>query len=571
MSSKSAAAELARASTCDEELDVLIVGAGFSGLYQLDRLRTLGFSARIYEAAPALGGVWYWNCYPGARCDTHGPLYQFSREDLWKDWDFDELYPSWDKIREYFDYVDGKLKLSQDIRFNTRVSAAKFDEASGQWRVTTEDGHRARARFLVLCTGIGSKPHIPDIEGLNDFRGRVYHTGQWPQEGVDLSGQRVGVIGTGATGVQVIQELAPVVSQLTVFQRTPNMALPMRQRQLDAAEKRKWKEGMPEKYAKRARTFGGYEYDFYDYAGPTAAGHSPEKIQAMYEQYWAEGGFVPWLGNFAEIWTDERLNRVAYDFWRDKVRQRIVDPAIAEKLAPTEPLHPYGVKRISLEQRYFEVFNQDNVRLVDLRETPLTRVTASGVMTADGINHEVDVLILATGFDMVTGGLTAIDIQGTTGVSLREKWKGGVSAYLGTMTSGFPNMLYVYGPQAPAGLSNGPSSSELHGEEVVQVLKYMKDNNLTRIESTVESDRAWRQRIDEYAAGTLFGRADSWYMASNIPGKPKQMINYALGMPDYLAQWAQVKEAGYAGFELSGPGTEANARLAKFERARTGT
>jgi len=534
----------------DEQLDVLVVGAGFSGLYQLHRLRQCGFSVKIYEAAPELGGVWYWNCYPGARCDTHGPLYQYSIEELWQDWDFDELYPSWDKIREYFHHVDRKLDLSRDIRFDTRVSSARFDDAQRCWRVRTEDGRQATARFLVMCTGIGSKPYTPDIPGLSSFAGRVYHTAQWPQQGVDLAGLRVGVIGTGATGVQVIQETGPIAAHLTVFQRTPNMALPMRQRQLDAADKQALKHGLREKYAKRARTFGGYEFDFRDYAGESAAGHTPEQVQAMYEKFWAEGGFVPWLGNFASIWTDEKTNRVAYDFWRDKVRQRIRDPRLQEKLAPTEPPHPYGVKRISLEQRYYEVFNQDNVELVDLKETPIEHVTERGVLCRDGRLHELDVLVLATGFDMVSGGLTAIDIRSPAGLSLREHWRHGVSAYLGTATHGFPNMLFVYGPQAPAGLSNGPSSSELHGDEVIALLCRLREQGLTRIEPTAEADAAWRRRIDDYAAGTLFGRADSWYMSSNIPGKPRQMINYPLGMPDYLEQWRQVTEDGLKGFEL---------------------
>ena len=533
-----------------DDVDVLIVGAGFSGLYQLHRLRQLGFTTKIYEAAPELGGVWYWNCYPGARCDTHGSLYQFSNEELWKEWDFDELFPSWDQIRAYFHYVDRKLDLSRDIRFNTRVSHAQFDEASCTWLAETESGQVARARFLVLCTGIGSKPYQPEIAGMRDFKGSVYHTAYWPQEGVDLSGKRVGVIGTGATGVQVIQETAPVASHLTVFQRTPNMALPMRQRKLDARAKRELKIGLPEKYDKRARTFGGYEYDFYDYAGPSSDAYTPEQVQAMYEEYWQEGGFVPWLGNFANIWTDERANLVAYEFWRDKVRQRIKDPAVAEKLAPTVPPHPYGVKRISLEQNYFEVFNRPNVRLVDLREAPIERLTADGILTSDGIEHKLDVLVLATGFDMVSGGLTAIDIKGPSGLTLRDKWKGGISAYLGSATHGFPNMLFVYGPQAPAGLSNGPSSSELQGEELIHLLTYMRDNGNRRVEAKDEADSAWRQRIDEYADNTLFGRADSWYMAANVPGKARQMINYPMGIPDYLNRWAESKSAGYAGFDI---------------------
>lgn len=535
----------------EEQLDILIVGAGFSGLYQLYRLRQLGFRAKIYEAAPALGGVWYWNCYPGARCDTYGPLYQFSMEELWQDWDFDELYPSWEKIREYFAYADHKLGLSQDIRFNTRVSGARFDESTCRWLVETDSGRRASAQFLVLCTGIGSKPHHPALAGLADFAGRCYHTGNWPQEGVDLAGQRIGVLGTGATGVQVIQEAGPVAAHLTVFQRTPNMALPMRQRTLDDAAKRALKVNMAEKYAKRARTRAGYDFDYLDYAGESAAGLTPQQIQDMYEAFWEEGGFIPWLGNFPEIYTDEKLNRVAYDFWRDKVRQRIHDPAMAARLAPTEPPHPYGVKRISLEQRYYEVFNQPNVTLVDVRETPITRLVREGVETSDGRIHALDILVLATGFDMVTGGLTAMDIRSTRGVALREQWREGVSAYLGTMTHGYPNMLYVYGPLAPAGLSNGPSSSELQGDEVVALLQYMRDKGYTRIESGAEADAAWRKRIDDFAAGTLFGRTESWYMASNVPGKTPQMINYPIGMPDYLEQWRLVKAAAYTGFMLS--------------------
>jgi len=539
------------AAASHENLDVLVVGAGFSGLYQLHRLRQLGFKVKIYEAAPALGGVWYWNCYPGARCDTYGPLYQFSMEELWQDWDFDELYPSWEKIREYFQHVDRKLGLSPDIRYNTRVSAAHFDEAACRWQVETESGHSASAQFLVLCTGIGSKPHRPALAGLDDFAGRCYHTGHWPQAGVELAGQRIGVLGTGATGVQVIQEAGPIAAHLTVFQRTPNMALPMRQRSLDDDAKRALKVNMAEKYAKRALTRAGYDFDYLDYAGESAAGLSAAQIRQMYEAYWQEGGFIPWLGNFAEIYTDEKVNRMAYDFWRDKVRQRINDPAMAETLAPTEPPHPYGVKRISLEQRYYEVFNQPNVTLVDLRATPITRVVRDGVLTSDGRVHALDILVLATGFDMVTGGLTAMDIQGPSGVSLRDQWKKGVNAYMGTMTHGFPNLLYVYGPLAPAGLSNGPSSSELQGDEVVALLQHLREQGLRRIESSAEADAAWRKRIDDFAAGTLFGRAESWYMANNIPGKAPQMINYPLGMPDYLEQWRVLKAADYAGFRFN--------------------
>ena len=534
-----------------DEVDVLIIGAGFSGLYQLHHLRRAGFKVKVYEAAPSLGGVWYWNCYPGARCDTMGSLYQFSAEELWQDWNFDELYPSWDQIRSYFEHVDRKLDLRKDIRFDTRVASARFDSSTNMWTVRAENGRVAKARILLLCTGIGSKPFYPAIDGVEDFRGQMYHTAAWPQEGVDLTGKRVGVIGTGASGVQVIQEAGPVAAELIVFQRTPNFALPMRQKRLDAEANRKMKERYPADFAKRARTFAGYDYDAMDFAGETTDGFTREQIIELYEDFWEKGGFWLWLGNFRSMYMDEQVNLVVYEFWRDKVRQRIKDPVLAEKLAPTVQPHPFGTKRISLEQNYFEQFNRKNVRLVDLQETPIERVTGRGVRTRDGIEYELDILVLATGFDMVTGGITAIDIRGTSGESIRDKWRSGVSAYLGSATNGFPNMLFVYGPLAPAGLSNGPSSSELHGDEIIELLRYMRDRKLTRIEATAEADDAWRERIDSFANTTLFGRSNSWYMAANVPGKAKQMINYPLGIPDYLEQWRQVKKDGYSGFSMS--------------------
>lgn len=562
MSSVAARTERPQSPNKPEELDVLIVGAGFSGLYQLDRLRDLGFSVKIAEAAPALGGVWYWNCYPGARTDVPGLIYQFAHKELWKDWDFDELYPNWEQLRAYFQHVDEKLDLSRDIYFDTRVKEAQFDEDERRWVVQSEDGKVFRPRFLVLCTGIGSKPYIPPIPGLSDFGGATHHTAYWPQGGVELQGERVGVIGTGASGVQVIQEIGPVVGYLTVFQRTPNMAQPMRQRALSAAEKKELKDGLPgppvpgghlpmdERLERRAHTFFAFDYDFLDYAGLTADGLTDDQIREIYEKNWAVGGHVPWLGNFADAFTDEDVNKRAYEFWRDKVRERIKRPEMVEKLAPTVPPHPYGVKRISLEQAYWEVFNQDNVELVDLRENPIERVIGEGVMTRDGTVHALDALVLATGFDMVSGGITAIDIKNAQDVKLRDQWKPGVAAYLGSMTHGFPNMFFVYGPHAPAGLSNGPSSSELQGEEIVRLLQYLRDAGRTRIEPTEEADLNWRKRVDDYAEATLFGRADSWYMQANIPGKTRQCINYPLGMPDYLAQWRNSADANYLGFDI---------------------
>ena len=531
-----------------DEVDVLIVGAGFAGLYQLQRLRSLGLSVKVYEAAPGLGGVWYWNCYPGARVDSRGTIYQFSAPQLWRNFDYDELYPGYEEVRAYFDHVDAELGLRRDIRFDTRVVGAEFDEQARRWVVRTATGGIARARFLVLCTGIGAKPVLPDIPGLADFAGDWHHTALWPQGGVELAGKRIGVIGTGATGVQVVQECAAVAAHLTVFQRTPNMALPMRQQKLDGQAKAALRVDRDAQYAKRAETFGGFEFDF---VGPLSTELSPEELHRVYEDLWEKGGFRVWIGGFFDVLLDDRANAMVYAFWRDKVRQRVKDPVLAEKLAPTVPPHPFGAKRPSLEQNYYDVFNQPNVSLVDLRETPIERIVDKGVLTADGELHDLDVLILATGFDMVTGGLTQIDIRGTHGQTLAEQWRSGVDSYLGSAAHGFPNMLFVYGPLSPAGFANGPSAAELQGERIVEMIEFMHKGGFTRFEATTEADRAWRQHTDEIANLTLFPRAKSWYMGTNVAGKPPQLLNYPGGLPLYLQKWAEVKAGGYCGFEIS--------------------
>ncbi|MHA6794328.1 flavin-containing monooxygenase [Pseudonocardia bannensis] len=530
-----------------EELDVLVVGAGFAGLYQLDRLRKLGFSVKIYEAGAGLGGIWYWNCYPGARVDTNAPIYQYSREDLWRDWNFSELYPGWDEVRQYFRYVDEKLDLSRDIRFNTRVTGAEFDEDSRQWLVRADDGSTTRARYVVLCTGFAAKPYLPNLEGLEDFGGTWHHTALWPQDGLDLTGQRVGVIGTGASGVQVIQEAGRDAASVTVFQRTPNLALPMRQRKLDDEAQRRLKEEYPARFKMRAETFAAFDMDFIP---QSAADLSPEERTARYEELWAKGGFHFWLATFQDVLFDQNSNNSAYEFWRDKVRARIKDPALAEKLAPTDPPHPFGTKRPCLEQNYYDIYNQDNVSLVDLRETPIQRIVANGVQTADGV-HELDILVLATGFDAVTGGLTALDIRGTSGATLQDKWADGVEAHLGVATANFPNLLFVYGPQSPSGFCNGPSCAELQGDEIIDLLVHLREQGVTRIETTPAADTAWREHVAELVAPSLFVKADSWYMGANIPGKPREMLNYPGGLPTYLQKWQECKDAGYEGFVTS--------------------
>lgn len=534
-------------------LDVLVVGAGFAGLYQLDRLRTLGYSVKLYEAGSGLGGVWHWNCYPGARTDSWGPIYQFSREDLWRDWDLNELYPSRDSLCAYFDYVAQKLDLRKDIVLNTRVVAAQFDEQRRRWTVQaqhteSDEPIQVLARFVVLCTGFASQPYIPEIDGLASFRGEYHHTARWPQAGLDLGGKRVGVVGTGASGVQIIQASAPLAKHLTVFQRTPVLALPMRQRPLDAQANRELKQNYPKRYAMRGQTFSGFDYDFLEHG---AFDVTDDQRTEIYEQLWETGGLLPWLANFNDMFSDADANATFYAFWRDKVRQRINDPAVAEKLAPTKAPHPFGVKRPSLEQNYFEVFNRDNVTLVDVRETPIQRVTPTGVVTEDGIEHPLDVLVFATGFDAITGGITAIDIRGIDGESFADAFKPGVRNVLGVATAGFPNLFYIYGPQSPSAYSNGPTCAELQGDWVVRCLEHLRTGDYTRIEASAEAEKAWVAHVEELAEATLFPVADSWYMGANIPGKKRQALCYAGGLSAYLQECDDAARQGYSGFVLS--------------------
>jgi cyclohexanone monooxygenase len=526
--------------------DVVVVGAGFAGLYQLRRLRERGFSVRVYEAGAELGGVWYWNCYPGARVDSHVPLYEYSDANLWRDWCWTERFPSWEELRRYFRYVDGKLDLSRDIRFGTRVLSAEFDGQRNEWLIATDRGDQARARHVVFCTGFAARAHVPHLAGLETFAGQWLHTAHWPQGGIDLAGRRIAVIGTGASAVQVIQEAAPVAEHLTVFQRTPMLALPMQQQSLDPATQAERKGGYPDIYERRRHNFGGYDYRS---VGKSALEVSAEERRALYEDRWATGGFAFWANTFVDILRDEAANRTAYDFWREKVRARIDDPRIAEKLAPQTPPHPFGAKRPSLEQTYYEAFNRPNVELVDLKETPIERVTPQGVRTSAG-EYAADLLVLATGFDAVTGGLTQVDIRGVGGAALKDHWAGGVRTHLGLASAGFPNLLIVYGPQSPAGFCNGPTAAELQGDVVVECLAWLRERGLKRIEATPEAEEAWNAHIEDWAATSLFTKANSWYMGANIPGKPRQLLNYPGGLPLYLQKCAECADAGYAGFRL---------------------
>lgn len=528
------------------EYDVVIVGAGFSGVYQLHHLRKLGFSVRVLEAGSDLGGIWHWNCYPGARVDTHIPLYEFSAEELWRDWTWTERFPGWDELRKYFNYVDSKWDLRKDVDFNTRVEALTFDQKATKWTVTATNGTVVKGRFVVLCTGFAAKAFIPKFEGLDTFAGPHPHTAHWPQEGLDMRGKRVGVVGTGASSIQTIQEASKVASEVVVFQRTPCLPLPMQQRKLTPEDQNAIKDSYPERYALRAKTFGGFDFDFYP---KSALEVSPEERRAIYQDLWDKGGFYYWLGTFNDVFFDQKASDTSYEFWRSKTLPRIKNPKHAEILAPAKAPYPYGTKRPSLENGYFEVFNQDNVTLVDLNANPIQKITPTSVVTKDR-EFPLDIFVLGTGFDAVSGGILAIDITGVDGIKIQQRWSDGIKANLGLTSAGFPNLLFVYGPHSPSGFLNGPSAAEYQGDVIIELLKYLREKGYTRFESKAEADEEWSQHISDLIGMTLFPLANSWYMGANIPGKKRESLNYPGGLPLYLEKCKASADKGYEGFVL---------------------
>ncbi|MCL4117721.1 UNVERIFIED_CONTAM: hypothetical protein GTU68_054301 [Idotea baltica] len=501
----------------------------------------------VFEAESGLGGVWQSNRYPGARVDSHVPNYEYSMEPVWKDWNWSERFPGYQELRRYFEHVDNVLDLSQDISLETRVTSAAFDPQADRWDVQTDTGLTVHPRFFLLCTGFASKPFVPDLPGLADFAGEVHHSARWPEEGVSFAGKQVGVIGTGASGVQIVQEAAVDAESLTLFQRTPVTALPMQQKAYSAEDNAEAKKSYRAHFARRNNPPGS----FADITRLTtnALDVTPEERTRVFEDAWQAGGFHFWAGTFADIGLSEDANRSAYDFWRDKTRARIDDPSVAAILAPTDPPYPFGTKRPSLEQNYYDVFNQPNVHLIDLTAEPIQEITPRGIRTNAGA-VQLDVLVLATGFDANTGGLTQIEITGLDGRMLSETWSDGVHTNLGLSVTGFPNMIFLYGPQSPTAFCNGPTCAELQGEWVVTLLEHMRQNSFTRISSTPEADQKWVDHLDVVASQSLIGKTDSWYMAANVPGKKRQLLNYP-STDAYLDFIDQAAANGYDGFALS--------------------
>ena len=512
------------------DVDVLIVGAGFGGVYLLHHLRKLGFKVKIYEAGTDIGGIWHWNSYPGARVDTHVPLYEYSIPEVWKDWTWSERFPGYAELRSYFDHVEKVLGVKKDIALNTRVVGADFDQTSEKWIVKTEDGRTARAKYFILATGFAAKRHFPDWPGLESFEGIMHHSSFWPEGGVNVKGKRVAVVGTGSTGVQIAQECGPEAAELTVFQRTPNLSLPMRQRKLTPEEQNESKGRYPELYKHRLTTFAGFDFDF---AKKNTFDDTPEEREAFYQKLWDDGGFNFWLATYKDMLYVEKANRKAYNFWARKTRARIHDPVKRDILAPLEPPHPFGTKRPSLEQNYYDQFNSDHMNVIDIKKNPIVGIEPKGIRLEDGFLHECDVIALATGFDSLTGGMKSMGLRNIHGQPLSETWAQGTWSYLGMTCNGYPNMLFLYGAQGPTAFANGPTCVEVQADWIVSAIVKAKAEGIKRIDPTREAEEEWRRKVKEISDTTLFPSTDSWYMGANIPGKPREQLNYTGGIPKY--------------------------------------
>jgi cation diffusion facilitator CzcD-associated flavoprotein CzcO len=528
-----------------EQFDAIIIGAGIAGMYQLYRLRQLGLAVRVYEAGGDVGGTWYWNRYPGCRFDSESYSYGYSfSPELLQEWEWSEHFAAQPETLRYLNYVADKFDLRKDIQFKARVSSATYDEAGQCWEILTENGNRARAKFLITAIGVLSAPQMPNIPGLNDYKGEWHHTGLWPHTPVNFKGKRVGVIGTGATAVQLITEIAKEVGHLTVFQRTPNFCAPLRNTPIDAETQTKIKASYSEIFKRCSETPAAFLHDF----DPRSAFDvSAEERQAFYEKLWAAPGFTKWLGVFRDVLSDLKANETFAEFVRNKMRERVKDPKIAEKLIPRD--HPFGTKRVPLESGYYEVYNRDNVVLVDLNETPIERITAKGIKTK-AAEYEFDIIIFATGFDAVTGAFSRIDFRSVSGQTLKDKWADGPHTYLGLQSVGFPNLFTLVGPHNGATFCNIPRCIEQNVEWVTECLRYMGAHNYTRIEATTDAENAWTEHVAEMANRTLLPLADSWFMGANTPGKARNFLLYAGGSPTYRKKCEEVAANSYEGFRL---------------------
>jgi cation diffusion facilitator CzcD-associated flavoprotein CzcO len=525
----------------DLDYDAIIIGAGMSGLYQLYRLRELGLRVRVFEAGTGVGGTWYWNRYPGARFDSESYSYGYSfSKELLEEWDWSEHFAGQPETLRYINRVADKFGLRDDIQFRSKVTAAIYHDDTRHWDVTLEDGSRFRTRFLITAIGPLSAPTMPRIEGVDTFKGKSFHTARWPHEPVDFTGKRVAVIGTGATGVQTIQTIAKDVGHLTVFQRTPNWCAPLHNSKIDAETQKKIKSGYPQMFKRCQETFACFVHTV-DPRGTFEV--SDEEREAFFEKLYASPGFGIWQGNFRDILIDRKANALISDFVARKIRQRVKKPEVAEKLIPKN--HGFGTRRVPLETRYFEVYNQDNVELVDILETPIERITPKGIKTSNA-EYEFDVIIYATGFDAITGSFDRIDIRGAGGQRLKGKWQHGPLTYLGVLIDGFPNMMMLMGPHTALG--NIPRSIEYNVDWVTGLIRYAQQTGLTRVEATAAGVASWTDHVKALGVGLLSNEIDSWMTGvnRNVEGKQTRIIaRYSGSAPDYRAKCDDVAAKNY--------------------------
>ncbi|MGA7808311.1 flavin-containing monooxygenase [Bradyrhizobium sp.] len=536
-------------STTDTDTDVVVVGAGFAGLYQLHRLRGLGLAVRVYEQGDGVGGTWYWNRYPGARCDVESMQYSYSFSDeLQQEWDWSERYAPQPEILKYANHVADRFNLRGDIRFNTRVEQAVFDESTNLWSVTVSDGNVVTAKFVVLATGCLSNARMPDIKGLDRFEGHVYHTGNWPHQPVDFTGLRVGVIGTGSSAIQSIPVIAEQAKHLTVFQRTPNFSIPARNAPLTKAERQECRANYPEirRFAREEARNGIYT----DLPDRGALDDDDNARRARYEARWQRGGLT-FMSAYNNLALDQKANDTAAVFVREKIAEIVKDPETARLLQPTS--YPIGTKRICVDTDYFATFNRPNVTLLDIKSYPIEEILPRAVRVGGQdcrADHEIEALVLATGFDAMTGSVAKIDIHGRDGLTLKRKWAEGPRTYLGLMSAGFPNLFIVTGPGSPSVLSNMIVSIEQHVDWITDAIAYLREHGLDTMEARGDAEDKWVAHVNEVAQTTLYPQADSWYMGANIPGKPRIFMPYIGGVGPYRQICNDVAARGYEGFAM---------------------
>lgn len=525
--------------------DAVVIGAGFAGLYMLHRLRLLGLRSHLFEAGDGVGGTWYWNCYPGARCDVDSMQYSYSwSPELQKEWQWTERYPAQAEILRYINHVADRFELRRDITLSTRVTAGQWQAEQERWLVRTQQGQEVSAQFLITATGCLSESRLPDIEGLDRFKGQVYHTGRWPKAPVDFSGLRVGVMGTGSSGIQVIPQLAKQAKQLYVFQRTPNFSVPAWNGPIDPNHQKDWLDNYP-KYRAMARNTRSAI--MYDYGKQSALDMSEQERAEEMERRWQKGG-TNFAHSFNDTFTNRQSNELLSEFVRGKIRKMVNDPTVAEDLLPRD--HAIGTKRICVDTGYYPTYNLPHVKLVNLRQTPIERFD-EGAAIVNGQRHALDAMVFATGFDAVTGALERLNIVGEHGKTFKQLWKAGPTSYLGLMTVGFPNLFTITGPGSPSILTNVIVSIEQHVEWIANCLAFMQKHSHTRIDAQQIAQDRWVKHVQEVASGTLFVTANSWYMGANIPGKPRVFLPYIGGFSTYAAMCEDVVQKGYEGFDFS--------------------